>query len=40
MYAPLARSDYYRASALPGGHQPATSLPTTVLDEQRKGDRG
>src|SRR5215475_409698 len=37
MYAPLARSDYCRASALPDGHQPATSLPTTVLDGQWTG---
>ena len=29
MYVPLARPDYYGASAPPGGQQPATSLPTT-----------
>jgi len=27
MHAPLARPDYYEASAPPGGHQLATSLP-------------
>jgi hypothetical protein len=29
MHVPLARPDYYGASAPPSGHQPATSLPTT-----------
>jgi hypothetical protein len=29
MYVPLARPDYYRASAPPSGQQLATSLPTT-----------
>jgi hypothetical protein len=40
MYAPLARSDYYRTSVLPDSHQLATSLPAAVLARQRKGDRG
>jgi len=29
MHVPLARSDYYEASAPPDGPQPATDLPTT-----------
>jgi len=29
MYVPLARPDYYEASAPPDGPQPATDLPTT-----------
>jgi hypothetical protein len=40
MYVPLARSDYYGASAHIRDHQPATDLPTTVLDGRGEGDHG
>jgi hypothetical protein len=37
MHAPLARSDYYEASAPPGGPQPATGLPAAGLAARREG---
>jgi hypothetical protein len=40
MYAPLARSDYYEASAPSHGPQPTTDLPTAAPDARREGDRG
>jgi len=32
MHAPLARPDYYEASAPPAGHQPASGLPAATLE--------
>jgi hypothetical protein len=37
MHVPLARSDYYEASAPPDGPQPATDLPTTRPAARRPG---
>jgi hypothetical protein len=37
MHAPFARSDYYEASAPPGGRQPATGLPAAGLAARREG---
>ena len=37
VYAPFARSDYYEASAPPGGRQPATDLPAAGLAARREG---